>query len=1030
MKKILLLSFVALMAVTAKAARTITQQQAKEKAQTFMLQRQTSGKVTRRSASVELRDAATGFSQLYAFNAEDGGFVIVSADDNTTKPILGYSDTGHFNAEQMAPALQRLLECYAARTDDADDKAGAPATAYDVKEDIAPMIKTKWGQSAPYYNKTPLETVKDKEEHTATGCVATAMAQVLYYYRWPEATTTISEYLFGNALPPVTFNWDAMQLTYDENSPAAAQEAVATLLQYCGYAIRSYYSTIATASNTEWAVRALYRYFGYDPDSMSVMYRDYVEENVWFNMLYNELAAGRPVIMGGDGHEFVCDGYQTGDYYHINWGWNGGDDGYFLLDNNTRAKPKFANKAPHFPDEFVVGMKKTTKAFADNNARLATSALVIATSTAEQFTRTGDSDFSAIPVKYVLYNIWSEEKVKNFDIGFGLYQNDQLLKVIQETDNVEIKNDERSLLLSASLVFGQGLADGTYRICPISRKAGTDKWFQNEDIPLYYIQAVIIGNKMTLTASPANLFFIVNSLRFEGTLEKGQLIKAIANVTNPNRTAFQSNIVLGSGTGSEIKEFAYACPYLAPGETKDIVFEFLANEAKQYKVYLWCDRIYGETFDLTIAEPEVPSSLKTDIKLEKTFNTESVVEEKDAFNLYGRVFKSVVFFRNPSATDAFYGNLDVYLTIRDSQNSDSVEIAKVTLQDVYVLPNSTYDVKIQSDEIEYGKDYVLMASNNNGEFNDYKEITYSCLQGITNYLSDGTVRNSAPVKEYAVPEQALCVDLGEQNVTKITPNGNPNCLYILSKDDALPQGITEKNVIRFTNDAATAEEVELSDNYGFYTPMAFVAKKASYVRTFNTDECNGYTTLMIPFTVNAITVNNQPVALSLYDFSGDAPGKVYISEVKSGMPENGMPYLVKVTDLSLAGQAITFTGQNTGFFREYLPISAGDYQFVCNLSAKHDDIIEIFTFEPGKSGSVIPKQTDCAAFRCYFKTLGYPRQFESLTIESSSPSGIETVESSESEVGCSNIYDLQGRRITGQPTRGIYIKGNRKILMK
>jgi len=1036
MKKALLLTIIVLMAIAAKAAPTITQQQAKAKAQAFLEQRQASGKTMRRSAAVELREAATGFSELYAFNADAGGFVIVSADGNTPKPILGYSDTGRFDVEQMPPALQRLLESYAARTDDNDDDdsnddepTDTPNPGYGVKTDIAPMTKTKWGQDAPYNNKTPIETVEGEKKRTVTGCVSTAMAQVLYYLRWPEGTTTeIPKYYWGDALPPVTFDYDAMQETYDAKAPAVAQDAVATLIQYCGWAIRSNYSTIATSSNTEWVVRALYRYFGYDEESISVAYRDYMEENVWFNALYNELADGRPVIMGGQGHQFVCDGYQTGDYYHINWGWNGNDDGYFLLDNNTRRKPKFAGKAPHFPEDFVMGMKKTTKAFADENARLSTSALLLTAPTTKPFTRTGDSDFPAIPVKYVLYNTWSEEDIDHFDIGFGLCQNDKLLKVLDETANVEVRNDARTQQLTASFAFGQGLADGTYKICPISREAGTNEWFMNEDLPSYHIDAVISGDKMTLSVAPANLFFVVNSLTFEGKLERGQRIKAIANVTNPNSTPFQANIVL---TETNEKEFAYLCPYLAPGETKDLVFEFLADKANQYKVYLWCDRfLYGDGVNLNIVEPEVPETVRTDLKLEKTFNTESVVEYQDGVNLYGRAFNSVVSFHNPSATDAFYGNLDVYLTIRDEHDSDIEEIAKVTLKNVYVLANSTYDVKIQSNNLEFGKEYVLLASNNNGEFNDSKEIKYLCVQGITNYLSDGTIQSSAPDKEYVVPEQALCVDLGEQSVIKITPNTNPNCLYILSQNDALPQGITEKNVVRYTKDEATAEEVQLSDGYGFYSPMAFVAKKASYVRTFAASECNGYTTLMIPFTVNAITANSQPVALSVYDFVSDEPGKVYVSETKSGMPENGMPYLVKVTNQSLAGQPVTFTGQNVKFYSEYSPTSAGDYQFVCNLSAKHDDVFELFTFEAGQSGTSIPKQTDCAAFRCYFKTLGYPGRYDALTIEDTTTgiASMSDVRGMMSDV----YYDLQGRCLGTQlPTqKGLYIKGNKKIMMK
>ena len=1009
-----------------------------EKAKVFLEQRQNYGAKTRSGQAVSLVAAETGMAHIYAFNASDDGYVIVSANDGTV-PILGYSDTGHIDGDNMPPAMKRLLESYDIQPAVAGTRAydnvaeGTASERSYVKTDVAPMIKTKWGQEAPYNNKVPKTYGADDKLHPSqTGCVTTAMAQVLYYYQWPKrTTTTITSYNDYPKLEPVDFNWDAMQLTYDGKAPTESQDAVATLNQYCSLALRSSFSPIQTASHTEWAARALYRYFGYEKESLSVIYRDYMDENEWFNLLYQELAQGRPVIIGGDSHEFVCDGYQTGDYYHINWGWDGKDDGYFLLDNRTRTQPAFVGKAPHFPDEFLMGMKMTNESFSDDQARLATAALHFAVPTAEGFSRTGDTDFPEIPVNYVLKNVWSDATIDHFDIGFGLYQDNQLLKVLHESANVEITNNTYKTSLTASLAFGQGLADGTYTIYPVSREAGAEEWLQNEDTSPFYIQADIAGDKMTVTMYPCNLFFVVNSMKFEGKMEKSQPIKAIVNVTNPNLNAIQANIVLTTGLDDDSKDFAKVYPNLAPGETKDLIYEFAVNDTIKEKAYLWCDRIlYGDGVDINIEEVEAPPyPLNSEIKLEKTFNTENVVKNEVGTFLYGHVLNSVVSFKNPSATNAFYGNLGVWFTIRDSQGSDSVVIKKIELKDVFVLPNATYDVKIHSQQVDFGKNYVLMAENDYGDFIDLNEITYTTVQGVTAYLSDDTILSTIPAAEYTVPEKALCVEIGEQGITKITPNANPNCLYILSEADALPTGITEKNVIRYNQNGATAEELELTDGYGFMTSLTFFARKATYVRTFATQELSGYTTLMLPFTATAITANGQPVALQVYEFTGDQPGKVYADEVSGGMPEAGTPYLVKITDQSLAGQPVTFTGQNTVVPNTYLPPSAGNYQFVGTLTAtKQDNTIELFTFEAGKSGTSIPKQTECAAFRAYFRSLGYFGRYQELSIEHTS-TGIFTVKET-SPSASEAIYDLQGRRINGLPTRGIYIKDNRKVLIK
>jgi hypothetical protein len=197
------------------------------------------------------------------------------------------------------------------------------------------------------------------------------------------------------------------------------------------------------------------------------------------------------------------------------------------------------------------------------------------------------------------------------------------------------------------------------------------------------------------------------------------------------------------------------------------------------------------------------------------------------------------------------------------------------------------------------------------------------------------------------------------------------------------------------------------------------------VRTFKAQECEGYTTLALPFTATAITANNQPVGLRLSEFTSDQPGKVFISELSGGMPQGGIPYLVELTDKSLAGQPVTFTGQNTDVYESYLPLAAGSYKFIgSSMATKPADTIEIFTFDAGKSGTSLPQQKACAAFRAYFRSLLFPGQYKSLSIEKST-TGISTIVNTPS--ASEAVYDLQGRRINGQPARGIYIQGNRKM---
>ena len=1022
MKQLLILLIISLFTLSAKAAPTISQQQAMEKGKAFLEQRQSHGAKTRSSQAFNLVAVETGMAHIYAFNASDDGFVIVSGND--AMPILGYSDTGRIDGDNMPPALKRLLESYDMQMVVAGTRADNVISG--IKTDIQPMLKAKWGQDNPYNNYTPPFTDDEgKEDHCPTGCVATAMAQVLYYYRWPEyTTTTITAYSEGEDLEPVAFQWDAMQDVYDKNASQESQDAVATLMQYCAYALRSTFGIKSTASNTEWLYMALYRYFSFDKQSLSVLKRSHVDEYEFFDTVYGELSQGHPVIMGGDAHEFVCDGYQA-NYYHINWGWSGSDDGYYLLDSHTRCEKAAIGKAKHFPDEALIGMRKTTEPYSEEfKAKLTTIALQLAKPTVTPYTRTGDTDFPTINLLYGFQN-YSEDASKTFDAGLALYQNGEFLKVLYELKDVKVTDNSEEMGRDVSVTFGQGLADGSYDIMPISRKSGSSDWLPNEDFKPYYINAVIAGDKMTLTVYPRSLSYIVNSITFEGKLVAGEPVKAIANVTNPNQNRVQTTIILCGGLSSDEPEFCYNYEGIGAGETKDLVFDFIPKKAGTWTCYLWNDKcFYGDGAKLIVKEQDSPSEADMSIKLACSVKTDFAEKDGDGYTLYGHVLNSVVTFRNPSADQEFYGKLEVLLSLQGSRG-DSINLERIE-KTVRIEPNGSYDIPFHSQRLQTGQSYTLYATEDPDDNNLI--VTYTSVAAISTYMSDGTIKTDRNMTDYTVPEKALCVELADQGVTKITPNTNPNCLYILNDKDVLPEGITEKNVVRCGDNGATAEELELNDSYGFITSLAFVAKKASYVRTFTAAECSDYTTLVLPFTATTITANSQPVALSLYEFTGDQPGKVYVSEVSSAMPEAGTPYLVKFTDQSLADQPVTFTGQNTDIFETYVPVSAGSYQFVSNMFAKQDDTIEMYTFKAGTSGTSIPKQTECAAFRAYFKSLDYYGLYQELSIENTS-TGIATVKEispSASEV----LYDLQGRRINGQPTHGIYIKGHRKVLIK
>ena len=294
-----------------------------------------------RAHSAKGRGAAAKDAYYYIFNNdEQGGFVIVSGDD-ATEEILGYSDTGTVDAENIPVNMQELLDGFQqeieyARENGLNRAPAAPNTAGTVraKQVVEPLIQTVWGQDEPYN----LQCFTTNNQQAVSGCVATAFAQIMYYHKWPQtATKQIPAYSTYEALPATTFDWDHMLPAYSQQSLESEEQknAVAELMLYCGHAVKMSYGVGASSAVTSYIMGALKSYFGYQNDAIMIN-RNIYTLNEWDDIIYNELRHGRPIIISasaykGSGHAFICDGYAGNNLYHINWGWGGMSDGYFRL---------------------------------------------------------------------------------------------------------------------------------------------------------------------------------------------------------------------------------------------------------------------------------------------------------------------------------------------------------------------------------------------------------------------------------------------------------------------------------------------------------------------------------------------------------------------------------------------------------------------------------------------------------------------------------------------------------------------------
>lgn len=304
----------------------------------------------------------------YVFpNANSKGFTIVSGDDRLPE-IVGYSSQGSYDENNLpegfvsfmkayqnlynkvnlgdAEALKNLAEIKAWRNKIAQKKnaesSQANASAASTSA-VAPLLgNIEWDQTSPYNNMCPKY---DSVHVAATGCVATAMAQVMAYYKYPKSLKAdIPGYVnrwngIPMEIPTITqeegiYDWDNMLPKYNKEANATQQQkdAVAKLMYHCGAAVRMSYGPESGAAVSS---SKLAKYFGYDADLMMDLSRSSFTLDKWMQIIDTELAAGRPVLYGGqssdNGHQFICDGKDENGLYHINWGWSGNQNAYFDL---------------------------------------------------------------------------------------------------------------------------------------------------------------------------------------------------------------------------------------------------------------------------------------------------------------------------------------------------------------------------------------------------------------------------------------------------------------------------------------------------------------------------------------------------------------------------------------------------------------------------------------------------------------------------------------------------------------------------
>jgi hypothetical protein len=296
----------------------------------------------------------------YVFNYSNSSFVIIAGDD-ASKPILGYSFENKFDATNIPESAIYWLNNYKQEInyivnngitqtpkikEEWDEINSKNSYKYKIQAGVTPLVKSKWSQS-PYYNDLCPYDERAKTR-AVTGCVATAMAQIMRYWGYPTMGSGFHSYthpLYG------TLSANFAATYYDWNNMPDALSGpnlpVATLMYHCGVSVDMGYGVGGSgAAGSIVVAPALIQYFNYS-SSLSIKDRNSYSYTDWTNLLKEELLFGRPIYYQGygnvGGHAFVCDGFNDGNFFHFNWGWGGASDGYFLIDELNPGSMTFNN---------------------------------------------------------------------------------------------------------------------------------------------------------------------------------------------------------------------------------------------------------------------------------------------------------------------------------------------------------------------------------------------------------------------------------------------------------------------------------------------------------------------------------------------------------------------------------------------------------------------------------------------------------------------------------------------------------------
>lgn len=675
MKKFLLTLFLSLMSLVEMTANPVTASQAREIVKQFVNARVASKARGELPSVLDVKLSSVGNDDsYYVFNVgKQDGYVIVSGEDETEE-ILGYSDQGSFDAEELPDGLKYLMDCYAEEIEWVrNNKRFLTRSSFEDAFSTIQLDESKlpyWYQHEPFNKKCPVEG-------GVVGCGPIAMAQLMYYHKYPSVIKSeIPSHLEGtpSVAAGTALNWNLLTNDIQGMTEKAQEDAAANLGLYCGLALSAEYEVDekpSTSSFGQHVVYAMAKYFGYNP-SMEYLERNNYSSYEWQVLIHTEMSKNRPVFYGGQsatgGHAFLLYGYDHG-LYNINFGWGRhSKNGFYRLSVADTFTPREDYKGVvkyNFNQGALVGVspysgtssyqpRLTVYGMGDFSDQILSRSV-------------SDTKYPAFNVKFNVEN--SNPVTLSFLTGCALFQNGVQ---IGETfwSNLPIQTYQKNYVQSIeqSIQIGSDIPDGTYRLCPVSREEGQAEPVADYASSHYYIEVKIEGGNMSLKAHNSNgVKLRANSFGLpEGIVQKETLaLEFEATLENTSEIDYNGDIkVCTSTSGKKETVLAATQVTIAPGEKKDITLSYVPHEAGSRVVYL-LDKVNNKLGEVTI---NVQHAEKLSV-VNYTLDNRS----SDGKTLYGTSLIGKATIKNDDALP-FHHSFSVLLFCDDSQSGSGYNV--------------------------------------------------------------------------------------------------------------------------------------------------------------------------------------------------------------------------------------------------------------------------------------------------------------------------------------------------------------------